>query len=97
VTRFSILDFLIGFPNFFKPSPKMLYLGPDYPKNWGHIPVENFQFFYTPLWHKVEVGPSKYDFIIKKMTIYLHPKIHKKFGKNFNLQSKKFSLNSNNN
>jgi hypothetical protein len=37
VTRFSILDFLIGFPIFFKFSPKMLYLGPNYPKIGGPI------------------------------------------------------------
>jgi hypothetical protein len=32
VIRFSILNFSIGFPNFFKLLPKMLYLGPIYPK-----------------------------------------------------------------
>jgi hypothetical protein len=42
VTRFSILDFSIYFPNFFKLSPKMLYLGPIYPRKWG--PIEIFHF-----------------------------------------------------
>jgi hypothetical protein len=37
VARFSILDFSIGFQFFFKFSPKMLYLGPIYPRKVGHI------------------------------------------------------------
>ncbi len=37
VGRCSISDFSIGFPNFFKLSPKMLYLGPIYPKFGGPI------------------------------------------------------------
>jgi hypothetical protein len=37
VTRFSIFDFSIGFSNFLKISPKMLYLGPIYPRKVGHI------------------------------------------------------------
>ncbi len=46
VTRFSILDFLIGFPNFSKLSPKMLYLGPIYPRKVGLFVILNFL---TPL------------------------------------------------
>jgi hypothetical protein len=46
VIRFSNLDFSIGFPNFFKLSPKMLNLGPIYPRKVGHIAIYNFL---TPL------------------------------------------------
>ncbi len=37
VIRFLILDFSIGFWIFLKFSPKMLYLGPIYPRKVGHI------------------------------------------------------------
>ncbi len=37
LTRFSILNFSIGFPIFRKLSPKMLYLGPTDPKIKGPI------------------------------------------------------------
>jgi hypothetical protein len=46
VTRFSIFDFSIGFPIFFKLSPKMLYLGPNYPRKVGQIAI---YYFVTPL------------------------------------------------
>jgi hypothetical protein len=46
VTKFSILDFSIGFPISFKFSPKMLYLGSIYPGKVGHIAIYNFL---TPL------------------------------------------------
>jgi hypothetical protein len=60
VTSFSILDFLIGFPNFFKLSPKILYIGSIYPKNWGHIDTSwKFSVFFTPLTpvKETKIGP----------------------------------------
>jgi hypothetical protein len=32
----------MGFPNFFKLSPKMLYLGPNYPKKLRLFVIYNF-------------------------------------------------------
>jgi hypothetical protein len=49
IFQFSILGFLVSFPNFFKLSPKMFYLGPIYPKNLGHIDTSlNFPVFSHP-------------------------------------------------
>jgi hypothetical protein len=42
VTRFSIFDFSIDFTNFFKLSPKMLYLGLIYTKIGGPIEICHF-------------------------------------------------------
>ncbi len=42
MTRFSNLDFSMGLPNFFKLSPKMLYLGPNHPKKLRLFVIYNF-------------------------------------------------------
>ncbi len=45
VARFSIFDFSISFPNFFKFSQKILYLGHNYPINY---PFCNHEVSPTP-------------------------------------------------
>ncbi len=42
VARFSNLDFSMGFLNFFKFSPKMLHLGPNYSKKLRLFVIYNF-------------------------------------------------------
>ncbi len=49
MARLSILNFSIGFANFFKLSQKIPYYGPIYPKNRGHIDISLiFSFFSYP-------------------------------------------------
>ncbi len=55
VTRFSILHFSIGFPNFFKLSPEMIYLGQGWPTRVSRAACGLEKIFCGPIldWNSV--------------------------------------------